>query len=91
MEEHNQLIFIQRSLSDRLRSLQKETTIVKPGERIEKQFQKNEIIARRIRDVQDRLISVKLMNKTLKTCKQHLQCVNHSNGKTNVFLWLIRI
>ena len=47
-----------------------------PSGNTELSFQKSEVIARRIRDIQDRLTSVKLMNQTLKTCKQHLQCVN---------------
>lgn len=77
MKEHNQLLFIQRSLSDRLASIRNEHSAVKPN----KTVRKNEVIVRRIRDIQDRLTSVKLMNETLKTCKQHLQCVKFFSSK----------
>jgi hypothetical protein len=75
MQEHNQLLFIQRCLLDRLNDKKTKKLRSMPIKPI-REFQDNKIIARRIREIQDRLKSVKLINKTLNICKQHLQCVN---------------
>ena len=74
MQNHNQLLFIQRCLIDRFKSLSDQTD-KKLVSISNKQIQINNL-THRIREIQDRLTSVKLINKTLNTCKQYLQCVN---------------
>ncbi|CAF1378445.1 unnamed protein product [Rotaria magnacalcarata] len=79
MQQHNELLFIQRRLLDRLESLHSQSCSV-PNINNQsfalsiKQIQDTNIVTRRIREKQDRLKNVKLINKTLNLCKQHLQC-----------------
>ncbi|CAF3489334.1 unnamed protein product [Rotaria socialis] len=79
MNQHNELLFIQRRLLDRLESLRSQSCSV-PNINNQsvalsiKQMRDTHIVTRRIREKQDRLKNVKLINKTLNLCKQHLQC-----------------
>lgn len=70
MKKHNELLFSQQHLLARLQSL---------CDQASNNENHNKIISlpitHRIREKQDRLKSVKLVNKTLNTCKQHIQCV----------------
>ncbi|CAF1390788.1 unnamed protein product [Adineta steineri] len=78
IQKYNQLLYIQQCLLDRLESLHVQTRIDQTKSKAismpVKQIKNVKTITRRIREIQDRLTSVKLINKTLNTCKQHLQC-----------------
>ncbi|CAF1403521.1 unnamed protein product [Adineta steineri] len=78
IQKYNQLLYIQQCLRGRLESLHVQTRIDQTKSKAisipVKQIKNVKTITRRIREIQDRLTSVKLINKTLNTCKQHLQC-----------------
>ncbi|CAF1328632.1 unnamed protein product [Adineta steineri] len=78
IQKYNQLLYIQQCLLDRLESLHVQTRIDQTKSKAislpVKQIKNVKTMTRRIREIQDRLTSVKLINKTLNTCKQHLQC-----------------
>ncbi|CAF3911154.1 unnamed protein product [Rotaria sp. Silwood2] len=78
MQQHNELLFIQQHLLNRLESLRDQSRYDENDNKLLslpiKQIQDTKIVTRRIREKQDRLKSVKLINKTLNLCKQHLQC-----------------
>ncbi|UJR26036.1 hypothetical protein I4U23_007382 [Adineta vaga] len=78
MQQHDQLLFLQQCLLHRLEFLQDEIrSTQRTNQSISlptKLFHNTEMLTSRIREIQDRLTSVNLINKTLNTCKQHLQC-----------------
>lgn len=90
MQDHNQLVYIQQCLLDRLKSVndQKDNKLksvpIKPSQvkeqnfmfvEIDYKFKDDKVYARRIREIQDQLKNVKLVNKTMNICKENLQCV----------------
>ncbi|CAF0829545.1 unnamed protein product [Rotaria sordida] len=78
MQQHNELLFIQKYLVNRLESLHDQSRYEENDNKLLsipiKQIQDTKIVTSRIREKQDRLKSVKLINKTLNLCKQYLQC-----------------
>ncbi|CAF3335702.1 unnamed protein product [Rotaria sp. Silwood1] len=78
MQQHNELLFIQQRLHNRLESLRDQRRYDENDNKLFslpiKQIQDTKIVTRRIREKQDRLKSVQLINKTLNLCKQYLQC-----------------
>ena len=73
IDEKDRLIYLHHLLIDRLKSVEQR---MKTEENIVgREFNEENSISRRLREVHERLISAKLINRTLIHCKQYLQCV----------------